>query len=84
MGCDTLSRVTACLSVVSTDHDLIPHQIWRGAQGRSKTSSVLDAVATTAPDSSVTTPSVKPTREPPLVTVPVAVSRPRSARTALS
>ena len=56
----------------------------RGAgQGRSKTSSVLVAVATTAPDSSVTTPSVKPTREPAFTTVPTAVSVPLLARTAL-
>ena len=37
---------------------------------RSKTSRVLVAVASTAPSASVTTPSVKPTREPDLTTVP--------------
>jgi len=51
-------------------------------QGRSKTNNVLVAVATTAPDSSVTTPSVKPTREPAFTTVPVAVSTPLLSLTA--
>jgi hypothetical protein len=37
---------------------------------------VLVAVATTDPESSVTTPSVKPTREPAFTTVPTAVSSP--------
>ena len=50
---------------------------------RSKTSSVLLAVATSAPEPSVTVASVKPTREPAFTTVPVAVSRPLVARTAL-
>ena len=45
---------------------------------RSKTSSVLLAVATSAPEPSVTIASVNPTREPALTTVPVAVSRPLS------
>jgi hypothetical protein len=49
----------------------------------SKMMRVLDAVATTAPEASVTTPSVKPTREPALTTVPVAVSKPLESRTAL-
>ena len=48
----------------------------RARFGRSKTSTVLDAVATSAPETSVTVPSVKATREPDLTTVPVAVSSP--------
>ena len=43
---------------------------------RSNTSRVLVAVATILPDPSVTTPSVKPTREPDFTTVPVAVNGP--------
>ena len=44
--------------------------------GRSKTRQVLVAVATGVPDSSVTTPSLKPPGSRPLTNVPVAVSRP--------
>jgi hypothetical protein len=54
-----------------------------GFSQRSKTSSVLEAVATVAPEASVTTPSVNPTRVPDLTTVPVAVSRPLLSRTVL-
>ena len=50
---------------------------------RSKTSNVLEAVATVAFEASVTAPSVNPTRVPDLTTVPVAVSRPLLSRTAL-
>ena len=49
---------------------------------RSKTRHVLVAVATGVPDSSVTTPSLNATREPPLTSVPVAVSVPLAAVTA--
>ena len=42
----------------------------------SKTSNVLDVVATRAPDASVTVPSVNAAREPDLTTVPVAVRTP--------
>jgi dihydrofolate reductase len=49
----------------------------------SKTSRVLEAVATTSPRASATTPSVNPTRDPDLTTVPVAVSSPLESRTAL-
>ena len=56
----------------------------RAAQpGRSKTSRVLVAVATTAPEASVTTPSVNATREPAFTTVPTAVRVPLVARTGL-
>jgi hypothetical protein len=50
---------------------------------RSNTSRVLVAVATTAPSGSVTMASAKPTRDPDLTTVPVAVSNPLVTRTAL-
>ncbi|MDT5102687.1 MAG: hypothetical protein QOI25_200, partial [Mycobacterium sp.] len=46
-------------------------------------SNVLDAVATSPPEASVTVPSVKAAREPDLTTVPVAVSNPLEGRTAL-
>src|SRR5215212_656248 len=46
-------------------------------------SKVLDAVATSTPEASVTVPSVKATRDPDLTTVPVAVSTPLQGRTAL-
>ena len=54
-----------------------------GRVHRSKTASVLEAVATTAPEASATAPSVKAIREPTLTTVPVAVSSPLPSRTAL-
>jgi hypothetical protein len=44
---------------------------------------VLVAVATTAPDASVTTPSEKPMRDPDFTTVPDAVRTPLVRRTAL-
>ena len=46
-------------------------------------SKLLDAVATRAPEASVTVPSVKAARDPDLTTVPVAVSSPLEGRTAL-
>jgi hypothetical protein len=49
---------------------------------RSNTSRLLVAVATILPDPSVTTPSVKPTREPDFTTVSVAVNGPVPSRTA--
>src|SRR6476469_11135715 len=60
------------------------HWTCRTATGyRSKTASVLEAVATTAPEAADTTPSVKAIREPALTTVPVAVSNPLPSRTAV-
>jgi hypothetical protein len=55
----------------------------RARCARSMTSKVLDAVATSAPEASVTVPSVKATRDPDLTTAPVAVSTPLEGRTAL-
>lgn len=72
-----------------TDYDELllrhPSNVSRrmGIPYTSNTSSVLVAVATTAPPASVMMPSVKPTREPALTTVPVAVSSPLLSRTAL-
>jgi len=64
------------------DLTTISLELRRNSQ-RSKTSNVLEAVATVAFEASVTAPSVNPTRVPDLTTVPVAVSRPLLSRTAL-
>jgi hypothetical protein len=64
------------------DLTTISLELRRNSQ-RSKSSNVLEAVATVAFEASVTAPSVNPTRVPDLTTVPVAVSRPLLSRTAL-
>src|SRR3954463_5590458 len=51
-------------------------------RGKSMISNVLDAVATSEPEASVTVPSMNAVREPDLTTWPVAVSAPLEGRTA--